>query len=464
MTLTLKPFQNDGVRFLAPQTAAILGDDTGLGKTAQLIRAADARLAERILIICQPISVVSWKIELPKWQMLDRPVFVLNKVSKPIPAGPVAVVVTYDWLGTRKKKELDKLFGSADRFDLCLMDEAQSAKTYSAARTKAVYGAFLNNDGVITRMGRDGNNPPPVWLSSATLRPNHAGELYTHLKALFPHVLIELFGTIPRRQQFEDRFCNVVTSGFGRKIAGDNRKEVQKLKAALAPYMLVRAKADVLGELDPITCLELPLDVDLVQWNVLVSDIHSDLSKSVSDDELLEVLNEQGLGEVSSERKILGEAKAREVLPWIMNFLESGKKLIVFAHHRSVIDYLQQALGAFYAVGVIDGRTDLGMKTSIVNMFQNTDTMKVIIGQTIAAGTSITLTAADTVLVLEPDWNPANNYQAISRAHRMGQSLPVTAYFAYAAGTLDERITRVLRRKAQDAALFLGITQTGGHI
>lgn len=462
MTLVLKPFQNDGVRFLAPQAAAILGDDTGLGKTAQLIRAADARLAERILIICQPISVVSWKIELPKWQMLDRPVFVLNKVSKPIPAGPVAVVVTYDWLGTRKKKELDKLFGSADRFDLCLLDEAQSAKTYSAARTKAVYGAALNNDGVITRMGRDGNNPPPVWLSSATLRPNHAGELYTHLKALFPDVLIQLFGTIPRRMQFEDRFCNVVTSGFGRKIAGDNRKEVQKLRAALAPHLTVRAKADVLGELDPITCLELPLDVNI---NVPMFQGGLDLNHVLpsDDDALIEYLNEHQLGEVSSERKILGEAKARAVLPWIMNFLESGKKLIVFAHHRSVIDYLHQAIGAFYATGVIDGRTDLGMKTSIVNDFQ-TGGLRVVVGQTIAAGTSITLTAADTVLVLEPDWNPANNYQAISRAHRMGQSLPVTAYFAYAAGTLDERITRVLRRKAQDAALFLGIKQTGGHI
>lgn len=462
MTLVLKPFQNDGVRFLAPQAAAILGDDTGLGKTAQLIRAADARLAERILIICQPISVVSWKIELPKWHMLDRPVFVLNKVSKPIPAGPVAVVVTYDWLGTRKKKELDKLFGSADRFDLCLLDEAQSAKTYSAARTKAVYGAALNNDGVITRMGRDGNNPPPVWLSSATLRPNHAGELYTHLKALFPDVLIQLFGTIPRRMQFEDRFCNVVTTGFGRKIAGDNRKEAQKLRAALAPHLMVRAKADVLGELDPITCLELPLDVD-TNANVYPSAQHR-LPEGLTDDELLDqanVLLTESL--VSSERKILGEAKAWAVLPWIMNFLESGKPLIVFAHHRGVIDYLHAAISAFYTAGVIDGRTPLKVKQELVEGFQR-GMIRVMIGQTIAAGTSITLTAADTVLVLEPDWNPANNYQAISRAHRMGQSLPVTAYFAYAAGTLDERITRVLRRKAQDAALFLGIKQTGGHI
>lgn len=462
MTILLKPFQNDGVRFLAPQLAAILGDDTGLGKTAQLIRAADARLAERLLIICQPISVVSWKIELPKWQMLDRPVFVLNKLSQPIPAGPAAVVVTYDWLGTRSKKDLDRLFGLADRFDLCILDEAQSAKTFSAARTKAVYGASLNNAGVITRMGRDGNNPPPVWLSSATLRPNHAGELYTHLKALFPDVLIQLFGTLPRRMQFEDRFCNVVTTGFGRKIAGDNRKEVQKLKAALAPHMLVRSKADVLGELDPITCLELPLDVDS-NANVFPF-AQRNLPNTLTDDELLDQANVM-LTEslVSSERKILGEAKARATLPWIMNFLESGKKLIIFAHHRSVIDFLREAIGPFYPTGVIDGRTDLGTKTSIVNDFQ-TGGLRVVIGQTIAAGTSITLTAADTVLVLEPDWNPANNYQAISRAHRMGQLLPVTAYFAYAAGTLDERITRVLRRKAQDAALFLGIKQTGGHI
>ena len=457
--MMLRPFQETGVRFLAPLSSAILGDDTGLGKTAQLIRAADSRLAERILVICQPISVVSWKTELPKWQLFDRPVFLLNRVTKPIPSGPAAVVVTYDWLGTRSKKELDKLFGSADRFDLCILDEAQSAKTFSAARTKAVYGTTLGNDGVLTRFGRDGNNPPPVWLSSATLRPNHAGELYTHLKALFPHVLIELFGTIPRRQQFEDRFCNVRMDTFGRKIDGDNRKTTPALRAALAPYMLVRSKADVLGELDPITCLELPLDVDLAQ-NVFP---WLDAAPDLSDDELVEALGTQELGQVSSERKTLGEAKARAVLPWIFNFLETGKQLIVFAHHRSVINALSDALRPFYPIGVIDGRTDLGQKMSIVGMFQS-GKLKVVIGQTIAAGTSITLTAADTVLVVEPDWNPANNYQAISRAHRMGQTLPVTAFFAFAAGTLDERITKVLRRKAQDAALFLGIKQTGGHI
>jgi SNF2 family DNA or RNA helicase len=76
----------------------------------------------------------------------------------------------------------------------------------------------------------------------------------------------------------------------------------------------------------------------------------------------------------------------------------------------------------------------------IVNRFQNDPRYRLFIGQTIAAGTSITLSQASTVLVIEPDWLPHNDYQAISRVHRISQTEPVFVYRAYVENSVDQRI------------------------
>jgi SWI/SNF-related matrix-associated actin-dependent regulator 1 of chromatin subfamily A len=131
----------------------------------------------------------------------------------------------------------------------------------------------------------------------------------------------------------------------------------------------------------------------------------------------------------------------------------------VFAVHRDVISILASALrkkfGRFGVVTLFGG-TPPRRRQENIDRFQTDPKCRVFIGQVVAAGTAITLTAAHDVLFAEASWNPADNAQAAMRCHRIGQDEPVFVRFVSAAGTIDERIQRVLRRKTETITQLFG--------
>jgi len=456
-----KAYQTTGIDFLAPRSAAILGDDAGLGKSMQLIRAADQIGAKRIIIVCPAIGMVSWRQQLAQWQTLSRQVLFATAEA---PTGPCVLVVTYDWLSRKQHRIALQARLVMEPADLLVLDEAHYLKTPTARRTLAVYGQRLEGtaslDGIAGYASR-------VWIASATLHPNNASELYTHIKALFPDVLVELFGKQVNQYQFRDRFCHTRDTPFGVKILGNNRANVPALKAALTPHMLVRKKADVLPEIGPLQCLELPLEVgdktaldaDVIDQRLRTAAqaIGLNISDDDDDDDAFLALLANMAPEAASERQKVGLAKVAPTVAWIKDRLDNdpGKKLVVFAHHREVIGQLMAELDGYSPVK-IDGGTPLADKVTAADRFQTDPDCRVLVGQIVAAGTSITLTAADEAVLIEPDWTPVTNYQAISRLHRLGQKSTVTAWFATLAGTHDQRVGRALRRKAADSAQLFG--------
>jgi SWI/SNF-related matrix-associated actin-dependent regulator 1 of chromatin subfamily A len=462
--LPLRDYQIEGVGFLIANRTAYLADDAGLGKTAQMLRAADAMLLPRILVICEPISVVSWMIETPKWQIFDRKVFLIENHKSDVPKGPVVAILKYSTAGTMSADQMRRFVRKLDRFDIVIIDEAQNLRNWSARRTRAVFGHKLDNCGIITRFGLDTMRPPVTWLASATPTPNHAGELYPMLRALFADVLARNFGgVVPTHDEYLRRYCNVRDGDFGQTIAGNNNKNIGQLRDSLRPVFLSRTKADVAAELGAINYVTLPVEVPASVKRSVNSELADHLSLSGDD-----ILNEEGAEQnasVSAVRRELGEAKAQEAVTWIKNFLADNpkEKLVVFAHHRSVLNVIEQGVKGsnLFRYVRVDGAVNDSARANAVALFQGDDATRLFIGQITAASTSITLTAASTVLVVEPAWTPATNYQAISRCHRLGQTSPVTAYLLYAADTLDARITQILRRKATDAEKLTGKPQGG---
>lgn len=458
-------YQEDGIAFLQRHSTAILGDDAGLGKSMQMILAANKLHHKRILILCPAIGRVSWKLQFGTWDQQKRPVYFYPDETKGVlPPGPVALVVTLDWLSRPEKaKELTRLLSASlaasQPFDAAFIDEIHYLKTPSANRTKAVYGSRLDFKNSVLHGVKN------IWGASATLTPNHAGELYTHMRALMPDVLAALFGgKLPTKAQFEDRFCLIRHTNFGKKVEGNNRDTIPQLRDAIHPRLLIRRKADVLKDLPPIECVPLPFEVADKDLRALAVDaFFSDVPTTpATDDDLLALLG-SALADpaVASRRRALGLVKVAPALDWVDDFLTApGKKLVIFAHHREVIDQLTEGLAKHNPVA-IHGGTPQRQKELAVTRFQTEDRHRVFIGQTHAAGTSITLTAASDVLLLEPDWTPANNYQAISRCHRIGQNSGVIARFAYAHGTIDERIANLLRRRAADQEQLFGAAPQG---
>jgi len=121
-------------------------------------------------------------------------------------------------------------------------------------------------------------------------------------------------------------------------------------------------------------------------------------------------------------------------------------KVVVFAIHKDPIDTLREALKRHGAVALYGGTPPTKRQRNI-DKFQNDPKCRVFIGQVTAAGTLITLTAANQVVFLESSWVPADNAQAAMRCHRIGQTRPVFVRVIGLAGSIDEQVQATLRRK-----------------
>lgn len=416
-----------------------------------------------MLILCPAIGRVSWKTELPKWQS-TRLVMQVTSETTSIPSGPVAAVVAYDLLAREKGlKHVTKLLSKTEKFDVVVLDEAHYLKNPEANRTRAVYGRRLDlaNGVIATALAAGG----AVWPASATPTKANISDLYPHLRALFPQVLVQIFGKIPTHNAFIERFCQYYDGDFGRVIVGVNQKTLPTLVAAIRPYFIVRRKSDVAQELGAVLHITLPLELKERNENIDKADRDSDDGNTFLD--LLETTPADvnipaPPAPLMQQWRELGEAKVGPAINWINDFLAQhpDKKLVVFCHHRSVIEMLTAAFPGT-AVSLYGG-TSPKAREAAVTQFQSNPSVRLFVGQTMAAGTSITLTAASDVLVLEPEFSALDMYQAISRCHRLGQTEPVTAFYAYADDPVDERIARAVRRRTEDfEKLIGGLTANG---
>lgn len=466
----LRDYQRTGIQFLASRPYAILGDDTGLGKSLQTILAADVLKYDRVLILCPHIGLVSWRNELAKWQIRKRAFAQYDKKQTGIPNGPLIYLVPYSQVSIPSHfVHISRMLRGSDAFKVAILDEAHYLSNINSSRTKAVYGDFAAYSGGVL----DAARVTSIWVLSGTLQRRDARDLYPHLKALFPDAINDALGhpqgAMIKKREYEDEFLvyDHQPAAFDprwAKVIGNDNATIPRLRTALKPYILARRKRDVAAELGEVTLIDLPLGIEIDDQDYGSQLRRDDFGKALLE-ELWAQPNLQGglvlSEEAANDRRTLGMAKVGPVAEWIDDFFAgSEEKLVVFAWHRDVIRELAERLRDFDPI-VIMGGTDMADRQLGVDRFQNDPRYRLFIGQTIAAGTSITLTAASTVLTVEPDWLPHNDYQANSRVHRIGQTEPVMNYRCFVDGTVDRRIiSRANSRYADFRVLMDGLVTT----
>lgn len=425
----LYPYQRAGVAWLAQQKTALLADEMGLGKTAQAIMAAAEIGAHRIGVVCPASLRLNWRREFDRWwpDWLERPLLYVESYDK---------VARHCW--------------REPNFDLLIVDEAHYAKTPTAARTKALYGESADGSGLVSKAKR-------TWLLTGTPAPNNPAELWTHLRALRPEIVTGANGKPAAYWSFVERYCHTFDNDFGLQIGKGRR--LDELKKIIAPFILRRTKAEVLKDLPEVRFDVLPLD-GIVAGNMLEAD---HLVAMFEHDErlALKVLREEGVdglrkiaSHVATLRRLTAVAKVPALIEWIEGFLESGEKLVVFAHHRDVIGALTHH---FMGRAVeITGSTSQEFRARSVDVFQYDSRVPLFIGQLQAAGTGLTLTAASTVLLAEQSWVPAENVQAAARVHRIGQKNACQVWSAVLAGSIDEQVGAALTRKMNNLVQLFG--------
>jgi len=393
--LSLRPYQVAGRDFLASRRFALLADEMRVGKTPQAIRAADAIGAEKVLVVCPAIAVPQWRTEFARWS--DR-------------AGlPLLEVVSYDMA---KRRSADLL---RPQWNVVIVDECHFAKNPDAQRTRLIYG----KEGL-------GWHTERMWALSGTPAPKHAAELWPMLRA---------FGvTCMDYNQFVSRYCRV--DWFSGKPVGTKEKHVPELRELLGKIMLRRTRKQVAP------------DMPTIGFSFLNVELSATVDLAFSGDPEANPLADL------ENRMAVANAKALPLVEHIELALANGllKQTVVFGWHVEPLRRVSEALRQRGIAAVtITGATSQAVRSQLQSDFKR-GRLQVLVANVLAAGTAIDLSVASHGYFLELDWLPGTNVQAANRLVSLDKKEPVTFDICTSPGTVDDRIQKILLRRATELA------------
>ncbi|KQW44813.1 MULTISPECIES: DEAD/DEAH box helicase [unclassified Roseateles] len=453
--LQLRPYQLHGLawlQYLRQQgLAGILADDMGLGKTAQALahiwmEKQAGRLDRPALVIVPTSLLFNWQQEAARiapglavktWHGADRATVDL--------AGADLLLSTYNLVW----RDLRVL--AAQPWHLLILDEAQAVKN---ARARA--GRALRRLDSRHRLALTG-----------TPLENHLGELWSLFDLLMPGFL-----------------------GDSRTFARHWRKPIEVnrdgararlLAARVRPFILRRMKTEVATELPPLT--------ELVKRVTLVG-AQKQLYESVrvaADHLVRRILARDGFSATSLISVLDAMLKLRQVccdplllkgvdippgvgrakLEWLRehvpHFVAQGRRrLLVFSQFTGMLDLIAAELDRLCLPHLrLTGETAAAQRGDVVSRFQARE-VPILLASLKAGGVGLNLTAADTVIHVDPWWNPAVQSQASARAHRIGQDQPVFVYQLVAEGSIEERMLELQASKKALADGLLGRDDGGG--
>lgn len=436
--LTPLPFQDHGADWLAARSAALLADEMGLGKTIQAVEAAKRKGAENITVVCPAVARHNWRRSFEAQFQGELSILPVDIKTRFAPPAQVEIY-SYDFIV--KDPSCRAYFRKGD---VLIMDESHYLSNYEAQRTQALFGDNLDREGeCVAHKGYDA-----LWALSGTPMRRDPSSLWPLLRAVAPERIAMQTGAPMPAQSFISSFCE------GYKPRGRNRfvitggKNLDRLAERLDGFFL-RRRADDLG-LPPIVFEEYPLDIERWRLPGIIAEIDT------PDDEEF-VREVRSLGDQAKWRKELAEVKAAASAYLIIQELEFMlyDKIVVFAWHTNALDKLERMLGRFGTLR-IDGSTTTAQREAREEQFNTDPEIRVMIGQIQAAGTSLTLTAANQEFFVELDWTPIENAQAAMRTRRIGQDKTSFCRIAVTEDPMDERLTSVLLRKTQDEVALFG--------
>ncbi|KAB8185733.1 ATP-dependent helicase [Nonomuraea phyllanthi] len=440
---TLRPYQERGLAWLSFLSGlglgGVLADDMGLGKTiTTLALLVHERAAVPTLLVCPMSLVGNWQREAARFAPGLR-VYVHHGSGRDAARIPEAdlVITTY---GTAQR-DLETLREHEWRRVVC--DEAQAIKNSGTLQARAVRSIPTG-----TRLALTGT---PV--------ENHLAELWSIMEFANP-------GLLGPRSRFRTRFQEPIE-------ARQDEQAAQALKRATGPFILRRVKTD------KSIISDLPEKLEVKEWCPLTTE-QATLYQAVVDDMLDKIDGSEGI-----ERRglvLATMAKLKQVCNHPAHLLKDGSRLsgrsgkltrleqlseeilaegekaLLFTQYAEFGTMLQPYLAQRLGTTVLWLHGGLPKKTRdrLVERFQQDDEPMLFVLSLKAAGVGLNLTAANHVVHVDRWWNPAVEDQATDRAFRIGQRKNVQVRKLICAGTLEERVDRLIERKKALAERVVG--------
>jgi hypothetical protein len=435
----LRDYQKIGVQWLLDQAAAgfggILADEMGLGKTLQslaMLAALWKRYPDRpSLVVCPKSLLGNWQAEAARF-VPGLPVVCLHGAGRAGRFGDVAgaaIVLTSYQLLARDAAQHHGVEWSA-----VVLDEAGFIRNPD---TQAARAAHRLRAGV--RMALTGtpveNSVRDLWSIMQFARPGYLGP----------------------REDFRERYELPLAAGGASAV-------MRRLRRRMAPCLLRRLKQDVARDLPSKIETVLRCELGSGQRELYGGLLREGASRVMAAEHALQkgqarvhmltallrlrqaCCDPRLLPGDGAKASGLVSAKMEALAGLLEEIRDGGHAVLIFSAFASMLDLLEETVrSAGMEFCRLDGRTV--DRAGCVESFQRDPAKRVFLISLKAGGYGLNLTKADTVIHFDPWWNPAVEAQATDRAHRIGQSRPVTVYKLITVGTVEEKILALQARK-----------------
>ena len=452
--IELRGYQRQGLAWLQylreHHLAGILADDMGLGKTAQvlahlLVEREAGRLDLPALVVLPTSLIANWQAEAARIAPALR-TLALQGTQRQRQFARMAehdvVFTTYPLLW----RDIEVL--ERQPWHLLILDEAQLAKNAGSRAAGALRRLDARHRLCVT----------------GTPLENHLGELWTHFDLLMP-------GFLGDARSFQRQWRRPIETN------GETLR-AQLLSQRVRPFILRRRKEDVATELPPKTEV-----IRRVQLQGRQRALYESV-RLAADEQVRRVLERKSfagaqiaildallkLRQVCCDPRLVKDvaepaaesAKMALLADMLPELVAEGRRVLVFSQFTALLRLVQQVLDELpLPYLVLTGETPPAERGDIVQRFQAKAHEPVLLLSLKAGGVGLNLTAADTVIHLDPWWNPAVERQATDRAHRIGQDQPVFVYKLVVEGSIEERMLALQDRKAALAEGVLGNDSDG---
>jgi len=434
----LLPYQRAGVSYASRARRSFIADEMGLGKTIQALATVEyVTDSYPAVVVCPPSLVLNWASEYAKWLPERRVATVTNRKSFPEKGSYDVVVVGYSNLAAWEKQ----LSGHRSY----IFDESHYCKTPTAQRTKAA-----------VKIARSAPKEGIVLCLTGTPVTNRPNEYASQLEILGR---LKDFGGL---WGFYRRYCAAYQDKFGQwNISGHSHLDELNERLRGSCYIR-RTKDQVLSELPPVIHSKLLVEGEsaaMKEYKKAENDILvyiADRARQMAIEQgkpsygaaiaaMIRAEANEHLVRLSVLRRLSAKAKMEAAIEWIGARVENGKKVVVAAHHRDIVDEIARKYGNLRIQGgmAVEEVEDNKRKFQTLPV----DKSPVIVLSIQAAKTGHTLTASEECLFIELPWTPADVDQTYSRLHRIGQKGSVTSTYMLTAGTIDEDIYSLIENK-----------------
>jgi len=426
----LYSYQVDFLKFSLGNPRLALFDEQGVGKTTQALAWVRYHGLLPALFVVTASTKVQWKGNYERWLGRDDVEVLSGESPKELEPGKSYIInwdILYKWERSSLKKNL-----YTQGFRALIGDEVQAIGNRTSQRTRA----FM----------RLSTKIPCMLALSGTPARSRPVQLWPVLHCIDPQ-------TFPDFYAYANRYCNPKETPYGTKYEGvTNASELHML---LSTRSLRRTKAEVMSFLPPKIITTVPCAVDKAK----MADYKEQARKAREATEFERSAAIAGLFQSAYE------LKADACKQWIMDFLSTDEKLLVFGWHHAVVDDIANYLASKdIGVRVLTGTTSSAQRERIKEDFINDKSVRVIVANIQSAGVGIDglQKVCSNCCFVEFTAAPTDHWQAEDRLHRGGQEVPVNVYYLVAPRTIDVTMAYQLDTKA--VALASVLDGSDGHI